>query len=288
MIRIGENRSETLLSASRIPAKLFVFRALEPVRRRTVYEDYRILGHAVYYTKEDTVLLYTEFLPFVEEELMKHAIACLANEVIRLYHPGTVFTYTYDERMKHVLPVNLFYPKGMIFQRVVEEWRYRIPDACFDQEGYLINQGLMKELPFGWFSTREKGCGWIAAYNFLKLTGHEEGMQETAESLSRYGFFGELFGENFFRLAHFLRRKGYDIHTAYGKGPVKRAIKASRYGILLYSRGFGAHYTAYRVRRDGRCYFYNALYGRRFHHEDAEEFFKAYGKGFNTMVITVR
>ena len=260
----------------------------EPEEKLTLREDERIIAYAaVFRTKENSCALVFRMESQELSSILSHAFSVAANHVIRTFHPTKIRTYSTDPRIRRIAPLSLFYPKGRIFQREVEPWRYEISDDCFDQEGYLIHQGLMKPLPFGWFSTREKGCGWIAAYNLLKLCGREQTMQETAEGLGRWGLAGEYFGENFFLLVFYLFRKGLPVKTAYGKKAAIALMKKSRCGILLYSHGKGSHYSAYRVRSDGSCYFFNVIYGRRGYIQNPESFFDIHGKGWKVMLAGV-
>ncbi|MBR2794831.1 MAG: hypothetical protein IKE16_09310 [Solobacterium sp.] len=260
----------------------------EPLEKLTLREDERIIAYAaVFKTSANTCALVFRMEKDETSKLLPHAFSIAANYVIRRYHPDKIRTFSTDPRIKRIAPDALFYPKGRVFIREVEPWRYKISDECFDQEGYIIHQGLMKPLPFGWFSTKDKGCGWIAAYNLLKLAGREQTMQETAEGLSRWGVAGEYFGENFFLLVFYLFRKGLQVKTAYGKKACIALMKKSKYGILLYSYGTGSHYSAYRVRSDGSCYFYNVIYGRSGYVQNPESFFKTHGKGWKAMLLGV-
>lgn len=289
MLKVRSSSStHSALRAESIPAKLFVFQNMEPCDHRQVTENDAVIADAVFYRHDITgVLMYTEFTDSIAPELILHALSFLASYAVRTFHQDTIFTYTKDQRLKAILPHALFYPKGDIYIRKVEPWRFLIPDTCFDEEGYIINQGQMGKLPFGLFSTRENGCGWIAAYNLLKLNGKEKTMEEVNRGLSRWGLFGEVFGENLFQLAFYLKRQSLPVHLAFGKKAVIRAMEHSRSGILLYSRGKGSHYSAYRVRKDRTCYFFNAHYGRSFHKASPREFLDANLKGIKTMLIYV-
>ena len=39
------------------------------------------------------------------------------------------------------------------------------------KDGYIINQGLTQHIHNGRYDSAYNGCGWIAAYNFLKING---------------------------------------------------------------------------------------------------------------------
>ena len=288
MILLRKLTSEEMLRAQRMPAKLLIFSGREPVRTLAVLENTRRIGRASFYSDErNNVLIVTEFAEDIDADLLHHAFAVAVNDAIRSLHPSMLYSYSDDSRMKSVFPQNLFYPKGTIYKRSVEPWRYQIPDSCFDREGFLINQGQMKGLPFGWFSTRDKGCGWIAAYNILKLNKLEQTMEETARGLSRLDPSGELFGENYFKLFFYLRRRNLPVKAAFGRRAVRKAMTHSRNGILLYSQKRGSHYCSYRIRHDGSIYVFNAVYGKKSHRITIDEFLSTYAKGLKVMLLYV-
>ena len=221
-------------------------------------------------------------IPFLKVYFMsglsfENACGCLASLVescMEQYHPERICMEPLNAYL-HVMQANRFFQKGTIYQRKTEPWRKRLKDSVFDEEGYLIDQGAMEEIPFGWFRTREKGCGWIAAYNLCKMCGREQTMQETAEELSRYALLGGVMGQELYTLQIYLRKKGIHTHVSMSLDASALAcIQKSRYGILLYSHRQGAHYTAYRNLGSGRLQFYNAIYGKRNHYQSAEEFLK--------------
>ena len=288
MIYLRTAAPEETLRAESTPAKLLMFKDREPSRAFLILENMTCIGRASL-TADGLghVLVLTEFKEEVSSDLIHHAFAITANEAIRSYHPTDLYACSDDLRMKAIFPRNLFYPKGEVFRRTVEEWRYLIPDSCFDREGYLIDQGRMNRLPFGRFSTKDKGCGWIAAYNILKLNGHEQTMKETAYGLSRFDPTGELFGENYFKLFLYLRRKGLPVKAAFGRKAAAQKMPASKNGILLYSRKPGSHYCAYRIRHDGSIYIFNAVYGKPSHRMDIDTFLSQYAKGFKVMLLYI-
>lgn len=169
-----------------------------------------------------------------------------------------------------------FYPKGQAFQKIYEPWKFVVPDACFDEEGYLINQGRMEKIPFGWFNTRDKGCGWIAAYNFLRLLGKETDMQEIEQSLSRHSLLGKAAGQEIGSLYLWLNRKVPCHYTYKFKKNLARTMAQSQCGILLYVHSQGAHYVAYKNLKNGTFHFYNAAYGKKDHEEKAESFLERF------------
>ena len=189
-------------------------------------------------------------------------IAGLSSAVILRAHPRKLTVQTEDPEILHALQHNLYYPKGRIMQRMVEPLRYQVADSTFDDQGYIIHQGNMKSIPFGAFDTAVKGCGWIAAYNLLKLNGQEHTMADVRRDLERIGLFGEVCGQGFWSIGWYLRAQGLQVHAAvFSRSVCLSAMAHSSSGILLYTHKKGAHYTAYQRTDSGLYHFYNAVYG---------------------------
>ncbi len=204
------------------------------------------------------------------------AVALVTEKTVKQHHPQRLFVHG-GQKLARALNANRFFPKGKVFQKIIEPWRYQVPDAAFDSMGYIINQGLMKALPFGWFDTMAKGCGWIAAYNLLKMNHMECTMQECAESLGRRTFLGGVMGQESLMLLVWLRSRG--LNAAMTRPSNARALEAMRKtqsGILLYTHSRGAHYTAFRRLSSGQLWFYNAIYGKASHVDSPEGFLKKY------------
>jgi hypothetical protein len=189
-------------------------------------------------------------------------IAGLSNAVILRAHPRKLTAAADDALIRNALQHNLYYPKGRIMQRMVEPLRYQVADSTFDDQGYIIHQGNMKSIPFGAFDTAAKGCGWIAAYNLLKLNGMEHTMADVRRDLERIGLLGELCGQGFWSIGWYLRSQGLKVDAAvFSRALCLSAMAHSDSGILLYTHKKGAHYTAYQRTDSGLYHFYNAVYG---------------------------
>ncbi len=202
-------------------------------------------------------------------------VAMASEHAIRQFHPLRLVTKpVFAEK---VYRKNGFFPKGDLRQKIVEDWRFQVEDRAFDSEGFIINQGLMKKLPFGWFDTKAKGCGWIAAFNLLKMNGMETGMQVCAEELQKKAFLGEVMGQGLFMELYWLRKRNLKArHLIADKERIARKMEKSDSGILLYSHARGAHYVAFRKLGNQRFQFFNAIYGMQSHVTSAEEFLKQY------------
>lgn len=193
----------------------------------------------------------------------------------RTYQADRILLLSPKSDLKQALNACLFYQRGQDYMHVTEPWRKELPDAVFDEEGYVINQGLMEEIPFGWFNTKDKGCGWIAAYNFLKITGHEKTMAECAHGLEKHALLGEAAGQEEMLLYLWLRKQGLSIGmTPPWNGAALKAMQERKAGILLYQHARGSHYAAWKRMPDGNVQLYNAVYGKQNHIVMPETFLK--------------
>ncbi|MGN1388900.1 MAG: hypothetical protein ACI4WR_04580, partial [Bulleidia sp.] len=208
------------------------------------------------------------------KEEYAEGINVLTEKILKLFHPHEVLIFTKDPVFRNACIVCCYYPKGRLMRYVPDPWRYRIPDSCFDEEGYLIYQGRMKEIPFGLRDTSETGCGWIACWNLMKMLHQDVTMEEACKGLSRYNLTGGLFGQDFAGIVFWLKKHGVQCSLAIGtQENVAAAMQKGNCGILLYRHKTAAHYTAFRRRSPFRFQFYNAVYGQRIV-ERPEEFLK--------------
>lgn len=195
---------------------------------------------------------------------MSHCIAYLVNHTIVRYHPQRFITTTSNLRLKQALAQNLFFSKGQQWIRPVEKIRHMMKDRVFDEEGYIIDQGAMQDIPFGWFDTASKGCGWIAAYNLLKRSGREVFLEEIVKEISDMSSLGNIFGVSLFAICRYCKAKGMPLKVIAGNNEkLAQYMQDNQMGILLYMHQDGGHYCTYEKRPDGRIRFLNAIYGRR-------------------------
>ncbi|MBR4446225.1 MAG: hypothetical protein IKS37_10075 [Solobacterium sp.] len=251
--------------------------AREDLQREAVIIDEGIaVAVSRFAAADSTIDMQIEFLHEDRSNAIR-ILGYLTEQLMRRYQPKRIRVEKPDSFLIHVLQSNRYYQKGSFYQRITEPWRTMVPDSCFDDEGYIIHQGQMENLPFGWFSTDAKGCGWIAGFNLMKMAEQEVTMEETAHELEERAILGQVMGQSEFFLWVWLRDRGlkaamsapFDAHAI-------KMMKESKYGILLYSHNRGAHYCAYRNRNDGTMQFYNAVYGRKNHIATPEDFLKTY------------
>ncbi|MEE3488606.1 MAG: hypothetical protein VZT48_10955 [Bulleidia sp.] len=215
-------------------------------------------------------------------------IARLSEQVTKEFHPERILVYFLDRVPYHAMNENAFFQKNRYFQKIIEPWRYAVKDVCFDTDGFLINQGLMQDIPFGLFNTKSKGCGWIAAWNLLKINGKEMRMWDCARGLGRLNPMGEAFGQDLVSLVYWLRKQGLDVKIAVGKRACIKAMQESNSGIFLYSHEKGSHYTSYEKVGKNRFHFYNAVYGTTDYERSAEVFMQERTKYFKQVLLYLR
>ncbi|MEE8808373.1 MAG: hypothetical protein SOI44_08155 [Lactimicrobium sp.] len=223
--------------------------------------------------ENEKVQMMLKLQPMCEEDAIG-ITAYVIHTIISLSHPAYIEVKKVSKRERRALAANLFFPKGKGMQWMKEPWQTKCDSAIFDPYGFLISQGRMQNLPFGRYTTSEKGCGWIAAYNLCKACGKEQFMQETAEGLAKTNLFHERFGENFFLIQYFLKQKGIVSKWYLGSnGMIAKKMAESGAGILLYGHSAGTHYAFYINLGNGSYHFYNDIYGKRNDIVTADAFF---------------
>ena len=216
-------------------------------------------------------------------------LAVITERVVRRFHPARIVIENPDPALYAVYESNSYRPIRNTYAKAVEPWRKILNDAVFDDEGFIINQGRMKDIPFGWFKTDAKGCGWISAWNLLKMNGMETTMEVCAHGLEKHAFMGEMMGQSLIRLYFWLKKQGLDVSMSLPlNGAAKSMIEKTRTGIILYNHARGAHYIAYRRLSDTKIQIYNAVYGKRNHVMTTAEFLKKYPLFPTTVVIGVK
>ena len=234
-------------------------------RKRTliVRDGVDYAGKVVWRTDEGN-----SYAVFSLEENAVHELDALIPSVIQEMiiadHPTRIYVGEADAAIKVVLLRNGFQENGELLYMNIEPWRYEVEDRVFDKHGYIINQGKMDRLPYGAFSTKSRGCGWIAAYNLLKYLGRPMPMQKIAHELELRSFSGNFLGTNMLVLYRWLKSQGLPVRLVQiSRKQCVEAMKQAECGILLYLHRRGGHYTCFRNNHDGTLHFWNAVYGRR-------------------------
>ena len=122
----------------------------------------------------------------------------------------------------------------------------------FSADGYIIDQNFLTALPYRGGTSDRNGCGWIAAFNFLRTLGHDvpyEAVLRGMDARHRPPFPAAT-------PMRVLRRylgTQTDFRYIGRKRDVPAAAVTSRAGILRYLEGFMPHFIAY-VRVGDRLY----------------------------------
>ncbi len=180
-----------------------------------------------------------------------------------------------NQDLRRVLSKLAFYPKGKILQRVTDPYRLLCKKGTFDEEGLIVRQDYTDVIPFGLFNSKDKGCGWISAYNLLQLNHLNPEIYTVTSSLSKDDLFFSAMGESVFNLYLYLKKMIYVKFATLPEKLLCKKINASKQGILLYYHKHGAHFVTYRKVNDTEFEFINAVYGKKIK-MSIEEFMKKY------------
>lgn len=150
----------------------------------------------------------------------------------------------------------------------------------YSSDGYIVDQARVTFIRYGVFSSDVNGCGWIAAFNFLKWRGEAMNEKATADELIRWAPLHGLAGTSVFRLKRMLKRRG--CPTALKIVTKKRAAlpETARAGILYYVHKDGPHFVAFyrddtvpqQENEAPRFRFLNAIPGRGNHFDTLQGF----------------
>lgn len=267
-------------------------RYLFPENGKKIYRilsDIKCIGYESYYGDEaEKKAVLSLYLKEISERAYE-AVRTLTERLIRKYRPLKIIVRCPQKGVEKFLAGMGYYPEGNTYCKIIEPWRYLVEDKVFDDEGFIINQGLLKELPFGWFRSDAKGCGWISAYNLLRINHIDRTMQECAEGLEKRALFGNAMGQEMLSEWFWLKKQGLDCRISRPSDKKAAGImKNSSSGIILYNHKRGAHYAAYRNLHNGTVKFYNAFYGKKNHRQKPEEFLKENTLFPVTIVIYVK
>ena len=128
-----------------------------------------------------------------------------------------------------------------------------IPLRCRDEEGYLVRQSLMTEIPYGRRTVAKVGCAFMAVYNAARFFALPVTEAEVWQYFHRGVLLGGAFGTSIFRVCRGLHRFGMRV-----TGVRYRDLKGADAGILWYHTGRSRHYVLVRRCEDGRYAFPNS------------------------------
>ena len=160
---------------------------------------------------------------------------------------------------------------------------------AFSDDGYVINQHKLEDVPYGLRTSRESGCGWIAAFNFLHAMGREVRWPYIHAALSGGGIGRGMLGTGPFRLYRFLKRQEFPALTYVigRKKALRLAMDDLRAGVLLYRHATGLHYVAFADAGAGQFRFFNAMPGSTRHIETMESFLNTHTKAWPILLMAV-
>ena len=131
------------------------------------------------------------------------------------------------------------------------------PKALSD-DGYIIDQRQTESISFGGCPSSKNGCGWIAAYNFLKALDRTPNPEVLLRRLERTLLPGGKLGLNFFALVHELRRQKVPLEFALRPFHAQELAQRNRAGIVLYRAGKTNHFATFARQPDGTLRFFGA------------------------------
>lgn len=143
---------------------------------------------------------------------------------------------------------------------------------ALSRDGYIIDQRATDNIRFGWASSNQNGCGWIAAYNFLKALEREPDPDALVKDLSKTLLLGGFLGVNLFALIWELRKQGVPLEFALRPAHAQQLSERCRAGIILYRAGKTNHFAAFRREEDGLLRFFGAVPGRGMHKMSLAQF----------------
>ncbi len=115
----------------------------------------------------------------------------------------------------------------------------------YASDGYIVNQGKLTDVRYGLRMSNANGCGWIAAFNFLKRQGEDVTAQGIADELIRWTIFRGLFGTEMFHLWLYLARRGYRTGVKV-TGNKKAALPGTASaGVIYYRHKRGFHFVSF-------------------------------------------
>ena len=224
------------------------------------------------FSEEDAYLQVTvSSLPDVKETVWKMETFVLSLQKLKRIHiTGIPFC------CEKIMNGCGFYRNGKEYKKLIEPYRNMLSASVFEESGFIINQSLTSCIPFGYFDSKEKGCGWIAAYNLLRYCNLSENMQDMIQKLEEHSFLGKVAGQSIYQLYAYLRSK-LPVHmTLPYRSEVLKKSREAECGILLYTHSKGSHYVFFHRVHDSTFHFYNGVYGRRKHLSSMEEYLNQY------------
>lgn len=132
---------------------------------------------------------------------------------------------------------------------------------------FIVDQNLLVS-PYGRHGSAAMGCGWVAAYNALRILGVQADPETVRGEMEKLLLLGGINGTPFFTILVYFWRKGFRIKLSADRKRFGRLARKAPAGIVFYlyhreGRAFPmGHFAAYAPTPDGRCRFYNDIPGK--------------------------
>lgn len=179
-------------------------------------------------------------------------------------------------RYEKILNGCRMYGWGRNYRKIMDPVYRSVSANAFDAYGYIIDQNCFSSVPFGFFSSSEKGCGWIAAWNMLRFCNDEKTIGDVIHSLEKGSLSGKINGQMFLQLYMYLKKE-LPVHFCISfQDELIRKSSKCRCGILLYTHRTGNHYVFFTKEGEDSFHFRNAVYGRRYHIATMEKFLETF------------
>lgn len=158
--------------------------------------------------------------------------------------------------------------------------------SALDPQGYIIDQRKTDNIAFGGTSSAKNGCGWIAAYNFLKAMDQQPDPEAVLKNLEKTLLADGRLGLNFFALRWYLR--DLPLETALRPFHAQQLSEGCKAGIILYRAGRTNHFAAFRREETGLLRFYGAIPGKQYHDASMADFYWNHVKFPLAITITAK
>lgn len=149
----------------------------------------------------------------------------------------------------------------------------KLRTKALSPDGYIIDQRQTANISFGGTASSKNGCGWIAAYNFLKALDRDPDPEALLRDLENALLLGGRLGLNLFALVWELKKQDLPLEFALRPFHAQCISEQCRAGIILYFTGKRNHFAAFRREENGKLRFFGAIPGRVRYEATMAEFY---------------
>lgn len=149
----------------------------------------------------------------------------------------------------------------------------------FSSDGYIIDQNCFTGYQYRGMSSDFNGCGWIAAFNFLRGLERDLPFETVLKDMNAL-FPLQVPGPTPLRfLLRYLRRHT-ELRFVRGRKAGLSAARKSRAGILRYCESGIPHYVAYIKTQPELYRFFNVADGLEDYSDSMQNFFRTRCRGY--------